>query len=60
MVSTNLIRHKQYGVGLVIASNRTEDKNLRIFVVWQDIDLADVVCGWYILNETDFIIGENK
>jgi len=60
MESPNLVNHKIYGMGLVVAMNRTEDQNLRILVVWKDVEQADVLAGWYVFQESDFIIGENK
>ena len=60
MNSPILVDHKKYGKGLLITTNQTEDKNTRIFIVWQDIERSDVICGWYIFNETDFIKVKNK
>lgn len=55
-----VVNHKEYGTGLVVATNQAEDKSTRIFIVWQDVERANVVCGWYIFQESDFIKKENK
>jgi len=54
----SLINHNEYGVGVVVAMNRLEDKTLRICVVWKDTVLAGVVCGWYLFENPPFTIGE--
>jgi len=60
MNNPGIINHKIYGLGLVAAMNRTEDQNLRLLIVWKDVEQAGAICGWYIFQESDFIIGENK
>jgi hypothetical protein len=52
------ITHKDYGVGVVVAMNRLEDKTLRVCVVWQDTVLAGVICGWYLFEDPPFTIGK--
>lgn len=59
MSNKSTITHKQYGSGIAVAANRTEDKTLRIFILWDNIELSDVVGGWYVFDEKEFIIGDN-
>ena len=55
-----LVDHKEHGKGLLITTNQTEDENTRLFIVWQDVERAGVICGWYVFSEADFIKEENK
>lgn len=55
-----LVDHKENGKGLVITTSQTEDGNTRIFIVWQNVEQAGALAGWYMLVESDFIKGGNK
>lgn len=50
-----LVDHKEHGKGLLITTSQTEDGNTRLFIVWQDVERANVLAGWYVFNEADFI-----
>lgn len=55
MNSPSLVNHKERGLGLIVAMNTLEDQSLRLFIVWKDVEQANVLAGWYIFNEMDFI-----
>ena len=58
MANKSTIKHNKYGNGVAVLANRTEDNSLRIFIVWDDIELSDVICGWYVFDEKEFVIGK--
>lgn len=53
--SPSLVNHKIYGLGSIVAMNTLEDQSLRLCIVWKDVEQANVLAGWYIFNEMDFI-----
>lgn len=52
--------HEDYGSGAVLSANRTDDKVLRVFVAWGDVELAGRIGGWYLLDEKEIKIGESN
>ena len=52
--------HRDYGKGVILSANRTDDRVLRIFIHWGDVELAGRIGGWYLVDEKEIKIGENN